>query len=145
MINSLHNPFTSVVESQFDKFITISKENKNEVLSLLSNSYDIVLNGTEIGGGALRISNSDEQRKVFELIGLSKNDIEKNFGWLLEAQKYGIPNHGGIALGIDRILSILLKKDSIRDVIAFPKSSSGVDDMMKSPIDLENKGKTKGK
>lgn len=136
-IDSLHNPFTSVKEEHLKEFKEILPSDENNVLKLLSNSYDIVLNGTEIGGGSIRFSNSENQRKSFEIIGMSKKVIDENFGWLLEAQNYGVPTHGGIALGLDRILSILLKKNSIRDVIAFPKSSNGLDDMMKAPIKLK--------
>lgn len=136
-IESMHNPFTSVIEEQKELFDKATKDDKETLLSLLSNAYDIVLNGSEIGGGSIRISDSKEQDKAFELIGISKEEIESNFGWLLEAQRYGVPQHGGIALGLDRFLSILLKKESIRDVIAFPKSTSGADEMMKAPIDLK--------
>ena len=133
----MHNPFTSVIEEQKEIFNNVSKEEKEKLLSLKSNAYDIVINGSEIGGGSIRISNPLEQNKVFELIGVSNQEIESNFGWFLEAQKYGVPQHGGIALGLDRLLSILLKKETIRDVIAFPKSTSGGDEMMKAPINLK--------
>ncbi len=136
-VDSMHNPFTSVIEEHKKLLLSSTTEDKERLLSLLSNAYDIVLNGYEIGGGSIRISNSDEQNKIFELIGISKEEIESNFGWLLEAQRYGIPQHGGIALGLDRILAILLKTNSIRDVIAFPKTSHGTDEMMKAPIDLK--------
>lgn len=136
-IEAMHNPFTSVIEEQKEIFNNVSKEEKEKLLSLKSNAYDIVINGSEIGGGSIRISNPLEQNKVFELIGVSNQEIESNFGWFLEAQKYGVPQHGGIALGLDRLLSILLKKETIRDVIAFPKSTSGGDEMMKAPINLK--------
>lgn len=136
-IESMHNPFTSVIDEQLEIFRSATRNDKETLLSLKSNAYDIVLNGSEIGGGSIRISSSEDQDKAFELIGISNEEIESNFGWLLEAQKYGVPNHGGIALGLDRLLSILLKKDSIRDVIAFPKSTSGADEMMKAPINLK--------
>ncbi len=135
-IESMHNPFTSVLEEDLIKFRNATKDS-NELLDLYSNAYDIVLNGTEIGGGSIRFSNISDQNKAFELIGLSEQEVESNFGWFLEAQKYGIPQHGGVALGLDRILSILFKKESIRDVIAFPKSTSGSDEMMKAPIELK--------
>lgn len=136
-IESMHNPFTSIKEDQKEKFKTLSINDKEELLSILSNSYDIVLNGFEIGGGAIRISNPEEQDKVFELIGITQDEIKSNFGWFLEAQKYGVPQHGGVALGLDRVLAILLNTNSIRDVIAFPKTSQGTDEMMKAPIDLK--------
>lgn len=136
-IESMHNPFTSVIESDLETFRNISVTDKEKLLEIKSNAYDIVLNGTEIGGGAIRFSKVEDQAKAFELLGITQEEIEYNFAWFLEAQKYGIPQHGGIALGIDRLLSILLKKDTIRDVIAFPKTSSGTDEMMKAPIELK--------
>ncbi len=136
-IESMHNPFTSIKDEHKDKFKTLSINDKEDLLGILSNAYDIVLNGYEIGGGSIRISDFQEQDKVFELIGITQEEIETNFGWFLEAQKYGIPQHGGIALGLDRVLAILLQKNSIRDVIAFPKTSHGTDEMMKAPIDLK--------
>ncbi len=136
-LEAMHNPFTSIKDEHKDKFKTLSINDKEDLLSISSNAYDIVLNGFEIGGGAIRISNAEEQDKVFELIGITPEEIESNFGWFLEAQKYGIPQHGGIALGLDRILAILLGTNSIRDVIAFPKTSHGTDEMMKAPIDLK--------
>ncbi len=136
-IESMHNPFTSIIEEQKELFNTLTINDKEELLKIKSNAYDIVLNGFEIGGGSIRISNKDEQNKVFELIGITQEEIEANFGWFLEAQKYGIPEHGGIALGLDRVLSILLNKESIRDVIAFPKTSHGTDEMMKAPIEIK--------
>ncbi len=136
-IESKHNPFTSIKNEHKDKFKTLSINDKEDLLGILSNAYDIVLNGFEIGGGSIRISDFAEQDKVFELIGITQEEIESNFGWFLEAQKYGIPQHGGIALGLDRVLAILLQTNSIRDVIAFPKTSQGTDEMMKAPIDLK--------
>lgn len=136
-IESMHNPFTSIKDEHKDKFKSLTINDKEELLNTLSNAYDIVLNGSEIGGGSTRISDPEEQDKVFELIGITEEEIISNFGWFLEAQKYGVPEHGGIALGLDRILSILLKKESIRDVIAFPKTSNGTDEMMKGPIELK--------
>lgn len=136
-IEAKHNPFTSIKDEHKEKFASLSINDKDDLLGILSNAYDIVLNGFEIGGGSIRISDAQEQDKVFELIGLSKEEIESNFGWFLEAQKYGIPQHGGIALGLDRVLAVLLNTNSIRDVIAFPKTSHGTDEMMKAPIDLK--------
>lgn len=136
-IESMHNPFTSIKDEDKEKFKNLTINDKEELLKISSNAYDIVLNGFEIGGGSIRISDSEEQDKVFELIGISEEEIQSNFGWFLEAQKYGVPQHGGIALGIDRILSVLLNTNSIRDVIAFPKTSQGTDEMMKAPIDLK--------
>ncbi len=136
-IESMHNPFTSIKEEHKELFKTLTINDKDKLLGILSNAYDIVLNGFEIGGGSIRISNMEEQDKVFELIGITPEEIESNFGWFLEAQKYGIPQHGGVALGLDRVLAVLMNTNSIRDVIAFPKTSHGTDEMMKAPIDLK--------
>jgi aspartyl-tRNA synthetase len=104
----------------------------------LSEAYDLVLNGYEVGGGSIRIHNQEIQNEVFKLLSLSEIDIQKQFSFLLEAFTYGLPPHGGIAIGIDRLLMILTKQKTIRDVIAFPKNSSGNDVMTNSPDTLDN-------
>lgn len=134
-----HNPFTK--PSNIDKLVEIyNNKNKNskmeELLNLKSLGYDLVLNGVEIGGGGVRINNRKIQEIVFELAGFKKELLKKEFDWFLRSQDYGIPEHLGIALGIDRILSIMLKKETIRDVIAFPKSSKGTDEMTKAPTTI---------
>ena len=96
-------------------------------------SYDIVLNGFEIGGGSIRITKNEIQKKVFEVLKINEDIYKKEFGFLLEAFEYGVPPHGGIAIGLDRLLMLITNSNSIRDVIAFPKSSSGTDLMMNSP------------
>lgn len=101
-------------------------------------AYDLVLNGIELGGGSIRIFNWQEQADVFKTIGLSEESAQRRFGFLLEAQKYGFPPHGGAAIGIDRFIMLLAKCDSIREVIAFPKTSSGHDPLMDSPVELSN-------
>ncbi|BDU67588.1 MAG: aspartate--tRNA ligase [Candidatus Tyloplasma litorale] len=136
-IESVHNPFTSIKEELRNELYELEFSKNYDLSKLISNSYDIVLNGTEIGGGAIRISNKLDQEKIFEILGLNKEEIQENFGWFLESQEYGIPTHGGIALGIDRILSIILNKETIRDVIAFPKTSHGTDELTNSPIKLK--------
>ena len=113
--SALHHPFTMPSD--------INNLDENSLdLNLKSKAYDLVLNGSEIGGGSIRIHQSDIQRKVFSLLGMKKEKYEKEFGFLLSALEHGTPPHGGIAFGLDRLLMILLKQKSIRDVIAFPKT-----------------------
>ncbi len=100
--------------------------------------YDIVLNGVELGGGSIRIHDPSVQRKVFDFLGLSMQDMEDHFGFLLEAQELGFPPHGGIALGIDRLVMLLLNCQSIRDVIAFPKTQTGQDLMINAPTPVSD-------
>jgi aspartyl-tRNA synthetase len=125
-IVSVHHPFTSPKvenESGLDEAI----------LNVKSRSYDFVLNGIELGGGSIRIHRRRMQEKVFELLGLSREEAVKKFGFLLEALQYGAPPHGGIAFGLDRIVMMLQGKDSIRDVIPFPKTSSGLSPLSGAP------------
>jgi aspartyl-tRNA synthetase len=99
-------------------------------------AYDIVCNGNEIGGGSIRIHREDVQKRVFALMGISEVEAEEKFGFLLEAFKYGAPPHGGIALGWDRICALLADTESIRDVIAFPKSGGGFDPLTSAPAPI---------
>ncbi|HLH58287.1 MAG TPA: aspartate--tRNA ligase, partial [Streptosporangiaceae bacterium] len=117
---AVHHPFTAPLPEWADKFADAPE-------SALADAYDIVCNGNEIGGGSIRIHRADMQRKVFDVIGLSAQEAASQFGFLLEAFKYGPPPHGGIAFGWDRIMSLLARRDTIRDVIAFPKAASGLD------------------
>lgn len=125
-----HHPFTSPKDEDV-KFLG------NNNLEVLSKSYDLVLNGTEIGGGSIRITDSEVQNKIFEVLGLSQEDIENKFGFLLDAFKYGVPPHGGMAYGFDRLVMLLLKKDSIRDVIAFPKTQNASELMTNCPSPVD--------
>jgi aspartyl-tRNA synthetase len=100
---------------------------------LLSRSYDLVLDGNEIGGGSIRNHRRDVQERVFELIGIDEQEAQARFGFLLEALRYGAPPHGGIAMGIDRIVALLAGRENIREVIAFPKSTSGADPLTGAP------------
>ncbi len=123
---AVHHPFTSPTPEFVDTF-------DKEPATALSDAYDIVLNGSEIGGGSIRIHRADLQARVFDLIGLSKSQAEDQFGFLLEAFQYGPPPHGGIALGLDRVCALLSGAETIRDVIAFPKTASGADPLTGAP------------
>ena len=115
-LTSLHHPFTSPSHDE--------DLNSDDILNIKSRAYDLVLNGHEIGGGSIRIHNPQTQKKVFELLKLTEDEIESKFGFFIEALSYGCPPHGGIAFGIDRLAMLLLEVNSIRDVIAFPKTQS---------------------
>ncbi|HWE08731.1 MAG TPA: aspartate--tRNA ligase, partial [Solirubrobacteraceae bacterium] len=106
--------------------------------TLLSRSYDLVLDGNEIGGGSIRNHRSDVQSRVFELIGINEEEARARFGFLLDALRYGAPPHGGIAMGIDRIVALLAGRDNIREVIAFPKSTSGADPLTGAPAPVDD-------
>ncbi|AHI52832.1 aspartate--tRNA ligase [Spiroplasma culicicola] len=121
-----HHPFTSPIDEHLNSF---DKDMKNA----FAKAYDIVLNGFEVGGGSQRITNASIQQRMFDAIGLTKEQIEQNFGWFVNAYKYGAPYHSGCALGLDRICMLLTGSENIREVIAFPKNSSGIDPMTNAP------------
>jgi aspartyl-tRNA synthetase len=126
---SVHHPFTAPLPEWADKFAA-------EPAGALADAYDIVCNGTEIGGGSIRIHRPDMQQRVFDVIGLSRDEARSQFGFLLDALRFGPPPHGGIAFGWDRMLMLLTGRDSIREVIAFPKSASGYDPLTGAPTPI---------
>jgi aspartyl-tRNA synthetase len=130
--DSLHHPFTSPT----DESLPLLERNPG---AAAARAYDIVLNGVEVGGGSIRISRPDVQRKVFEALGIGAHEAEDKFGFLIEALQHGAPPHGGIALGIDRLVALLAGRESIRDVIAFPKTASGSDPLTGAPAPLEQR------
>lgn len=123
---AVHHPFTSARDQDWDKL-------ESDPGSVLAKAYDVVLNGWEIGGGSIRIHRSDLQDRLFTALGLERDDVEAQFGHLLEAFQYGAPPHGGIALGMDRLAALFAEASSIRDVIAFPKTAAGTDLMVNAP------------
>jgi len=123
---SVHHPFTHPEMESFNQDPATAK----------SIAYDVVLNGVEIGGGSIRIHEEDIQRKVFETLNISAEEQKEKFGFLLDALKYGAPPHGGIALGLDRLIQLLLNANSIRDVIAFPKNKEAKDVMLDAPAEI---------
>ncbi len=125
-ISSMHHPFTSPKVEDIE-LLDSTPEN------VYANSYDLVINGVEIGGGSIRIHDSKIQKKIFEILGFSKKDYLNQFGFLIEALEYGAPPHGGIAFGLDRLVALMANKQAIRDFIAFPKNNSGKDIMIQSP------------
>jgi len=128
---AMHHPFT--LPKHEDLFMLDTDPGK-----VRANAYDLVINGTEIGGGSLRIHDRPTQERVFKRLGLTEEEIQQQFGFLLEAFEYGAPPHGGIALGFDRLCSLFAGANSIRDVIAFPKNNSGRDTMTDSPSTISD-------
>ena len=128
--HAMHHPFTSPKEEDMDKL-------DSDPAAVKARAYDLVMNGSEIGGGSIRIHSQSVQRKMFELLGIGEEEAEEKFGFLLDAFKYGAPPHGGIALGLDRIVMLLSGAGSLRDVIAFPKNQRAQSMMDNSPAEVD--------
>ena len=126
---AVHHAFTSPKPEFLDNL-------EQDPGAALAYAYDIVCNGSELGGGSIRIHREDIQKRVFAIMGISESEAEEKFGFLLEAFKYGAPPHGGIAFGWDRICALLAGTDSIRDVIAFPKTGGGYDPLTAAPAPI---------
>jgi aspartyl-tRNA synthetase len=125
----VHHPFTAPLPEWADRFPA-------DPGAALADAYDMVCNGNEIGGGSIRIHQSKMQQQVFDVIGLTREEATSQFGFLLEAFKYGPPPMGGIAFGWDRLIMLLAGQDSIREVIAFPKAASGLDPLTGAPTPI---------
>lgn len=128
---AIHHPFTAPLEEQLDKL-------ESDPGQVLSRAYDLVMNGAELGGGSIRIHSTDVQSRVFKMLGIEKEEAEEKFGFLLDALRYGAPPHGGIAFGIDRMAAMMSGHDSIRDVIAFPKTQRASCLMTEAPSVVDN-------
>ncbi len=131
-LQSMHHPFTSPHPEDMDKL-------ESDPLSVRALAYDIVLNGVELGGGSIRIHDPDLQKRIFHLLGIPKEEAEDRFGHLTRALAYGAPPHGGIALGIDRVVMMMIGGRTIRDVIAFPKTQKAMDLMMGAPAPVDDR------
>ena len=129
---SMHHPFTSPRDEDMDKL-------ESDPGSVRAKAYDLVLNGSEIGGGSIRIHSAEMQARIFKRLGITDEEAKTRFGFFLEALEYGTPPHGGIALGLDRIVAILANESSIREVIAFPKTATAVDLMADAPSTVDAK------
>ncbi|MDY3783920.1 MAG: aspartate--tRNA ligase [Candidatus Cryptobacteroides sp.] len=132
---AMHHPFTAPKPEHLDWYYSDKKEDLERVCA---NAYDFVLNGTELGGGSIRIHNADMQKRMFEILGIGKEEAEYKFGFIINAFKFGAPPHGGLAFGFDRVCALFGGQETIRDYIAFPKNNQGRDVMIDSPSQIDD-------
>jgi aspartyl-tRNA synthetase len=130
--DAMHHPFTSILPEDLDKL-------ESDPAAVRSRAYDIILNGVELGGGSIRIHKTEIQQRVFQMLGIGPDQAEEKFGFLLKALKHGAPPHGGIAFGLDRLCRLLLGLDTIRDVIAFPKTQKAFCPLTQAPSDVDER------
>ena len=131
---AMHHPFTAPKPEHEKWFYS---DNKEDLEKVCANAYDFVLNGTELGGGSIRIHDADMQSRMFQVLGISKEDAQLKFGFIINAFKYGAPPHGGLAFGFDRVCALFGGQETIRDYIAFPKNNQGRDVMIDSPSEID--------
>ena len=131
---AMHHPFTAPKPEHEKWFYS---DNKEDLEKVCANAYDFVLNGTELGGGSIRIHDADMQSRMFQVLGISKEDAQLKFGFIINAFKYGAPPHGGLAFGFDRVCALFGGQETIRDYIAFPKNNQGMDVMIDSPSEID--------
>ncbi|MBR6269472.1 MAG: aspartate--tRNA ligase [Bacteroidales bacterium] len=134
--DALHHPFTAPKPEHLQYYYSDKPE---DILKVCANAYDFVLNGTELGGGSIRIHNPKDQERMFQIIGIGAEEAERKFGFLINAFRYGAPPHGGLAFGLDRVCALFGGSDSIRDYIAFPKNNQGKDIMLGAPGIIDQK------
>nr|WP_287402389.1 amino acid--tRNA ligase-related protein [Candidatus Brachybacter algidus] len=131
---AMHHPFTSPKKSDIEK---MKSGDRATLTSLRADAYDLVINGSEIGGGSIRIFDKELQSKNFDLLGFTKEEADIQFGFLMNAFEFGAPPHGGIAFGLDRLCAVMSGSNSIRDFIAFPKNNQGRDVMIEAPAAID--------
>ena len=131
-LNSMHHPFTQPNQD------ILAIDDPKQLANVTARAYDLVINGEEVGGGSIRIHDNKTQEKIFELLGLNETEIKEKFGFFVNSLEFGTPPHGGLAIGIDRLVSIILNTESIRDVIAFPKNRVAYCPLTEAPSKVDN-------